>query len=278
MFAVSAVAALALGIGANTAVFSVVYAVLLKPLPYAHPEQLVELFEVPAGGAGGPGEVSAGTFVDWRTRAKTFEGLAAYGIPFNGETMWTVGDTPQVVKTATVSPSLFALFRVQPIAGQPLRPEDAPAPPPGAVGQFLISYGFWQRAFGGDPGVIGRRVLIEGRLPREIVGVMPRGFDFPSGTEAWTSLPLGEVPSAARRERTFSVVGRLAPGQTLDAARREIDALTPVVLGTLAGLAASATGYGRRQGPQRSRRQQKITNSYVSSETKCASRDLCRPL
>jgi predicted permease len=224
-FTLSAVLALALGIGANTAVFSAVYAVLLKPLPYTRPDELVQLFESDSRHGIERAPVSAGTFVDWRARAKTLEGFAAYFIPFGGETLWTLNDTPQIVRTAAVSPSLFALFRVQPIAGQPLRPEEAPAPP-NAVGQFVISYAFWQRAFGGAPDVVGRRVMIEGRLPREIVGVMPPGFDFPEGTEAWTSNALVTVAPAQRRARTFFVVGRLAPGKTIADARTEIEGLS----------------------------------------------------
>jgi putative ABC transport system permease protein len=224
-FAASAILALALGIGANTAVFSVVYAVLLKPLPYAEPERLVRLFEQnPAQGIE-RGAVSIGTFADWRTRSRTLEGVAAYFVILNGETLWTIGDRVQVVKTATVSPALFSLLRVSPVVGRPFRSEQE-QPPAGAVGQFVISHGFWQRAFGGSPDIVGRQVMLEGRLPREVVGVMPEGFAFPDGTDAWASLPVGVVPPAARRSRTFQVVARMTPNAGVSDVRRELAAIS----------------------------------------------------
>ena len=219
-FTASAIVALALGIGANTAVFSVVYAVLLKPLPYAEPGRLVRLSERNAGQSTQGDLLSAGTFADWRARSKTLESLAVYMIPFDGETLWTLDDRVEVVKAAAVSPALFRLLRVQPVLGRALRPEGEPVPQ-GAIGEFVIGYGLWQRAFGGDPSVIGRRVMVEGRLPREIVGVMPRAFAFPEGTEAWTSLPVGTLRPAERR-RSYLAVGRMAPAATLDGVRREL--------------------------------------------------------
>jgi predicted permease len=220
-FAASAILALALGIGANTAVFSVVYAVLLKPLPFPEPDRLVRLYEVQPGEGLRNGSVSIGTFADWRARSRTVEGLAAYAILFNGETLWTIGEQVQVVKTAQTSPALFALLGATPVVGHGLRSEQD-TPPPGALGQFVISYGLWQRAFAGSPDIVGRQVMLEGRLPREIVGVLPRGFAFPEGTDAWTSLPIGAVPAAQRRSRTFEVLARVARTSDRDAVSREL--------------------------------------------------------
>jgi predicted permease len=220
-FTSSAVVALALGIGANTAVFSVVYAVLLKPPPYSEPERLVRFHEANRANGVERGEVSAGTFIDWRARSRTVEGFAAYSTPLGGETLWTVGDRVHVVRISAVSPALFSILDVQPILGAGLRPEEEAAPT-GALGQFVISYGLWQRIFGGDPAVIGRQIMIEGRLPREIVGVMPRGFAFPERSEAWTSMPMTSIADARRRNLTFQALGRLAPGATIDDARREL--------------------------------------------------------
>src|SRR5688572_21818962 len=114
-FAASAILALALGIGANTAVFSVVYAVLLKPLPFHEPDRLVRLYEQQPAEGIDRGAVSIGTFADWRARTRTLEGVAAYFVILNGETLWTIGDGVQVVKTATVSPALFSVLRVSPV-------------------------------------------------------------------------------------------------------------------------------------------------------------------
>jgi len=181
----------------------------------------VRLYESDAANGVERGEVSAGTFVDWRARSRTLQGFAAYSTPLGGETLWTVGDRVHVVRISTVSPALFSLLRVQPILGAGLRPEQETAPA-GSLGQFVISYGLWQRIFGGDPGVVGRRIMIEGRLPREIVGVMPRGFAFPERTEAWTSLSMTSVAGSRRRNVTFQAFARLTPGATIETARREL--------------------------------------------------------
>ena len=226
IFALSTVLVLALGIGANTAVFSVVYAVLLKPLPYAEPDRLVKLAERNLSKGVDEGALSAGTFVDWRTRAHTLESLAIYAPLFgNGETVWNIGDRAQIIKTAGVSTSLFTVLRVQPIRGRLFRAENE-TPPPGALGEFVIGYGLWQRAFGGSADIVGRRVDLEGRLPREIIGVMPPGFDFPEGSEAWTSVPLPNVPVAQRRARSFEAIGRLSAGVGIDDVRRELSGIS----------------------------------------------------
>jgi predicted permease len=224
-FTFSAVLALALGIGANTAVFSVVYAVLLKPLPYPDADRLVALSERNLAENVHEGVASAGTFVDWRSRSRLLESVAVYAPLMNGETIWDLGGRSAVVRTTGVSPSLFSLLGVHPIIGGGFRDEYA-EPPAGALGQFVISYGLWQRAFGGASDIVGRKVTLEGRLPREIVGVMPPGFDFPGRTDAWTSVPLPSVAPPERRNRSFFVVGRMRPHATLAELRRELDGLS----------------------------------------------------
>ena len=216
-FALSAILALALGVGANTAVFSVVYAVLLKPLPYAHAHRLVKLSEAhPAQGAD-DGRVSRGTFEDWRARARTLDGLAAFSR--GGESLWTIGDRPQVVRVAGASPSLAAVLSAQPILGTWF-PEQAAGP---ATLQIVISHGLWQRMFGGAHDIVGRRVVVEGRAPREIIGVMPRGFAFPERTEAWVRLAMGgPMTPAQRRFLSYHAIGRMRPATTLSDVRREL--------------------------------------------------------
>ena len=220
-FALSAIAALSLGIGANTAVFSVVHAVLLKPLPFAHADRLVKLSEVnPAQGAD-DGRVSRGTFEDWQTRVRTLDGLAAFSS--GGESLWTVGDRLQVVSAAGASPSLAAVLSTQPILGRWF-PEQAPAR---ASLQIVISYGLWQRMFGGASDVVGRTVVVEGRAPREIIGVMPRGFAFPERTDAWFRLAMGGALTAEqRRFMSYHAIGRIAPAVTLADVRREFEGLS----------------------------------------------------
>jgi predicted permease len=223
LFAASAVLALALGVGANTAVFSVVDAVLLRPLPFDQPDRLVRLSERDPSGVD-RGVVSIGTFVDLRTRSRTLESVAVYTIPGGGQTLWSLDDRLQTVKTSAASPALFSLLRGRPILGRTFTPDDPQGGGPSADrGKFVLSYGFWQRAFGGASDVVGRSVSVEGRFSGEIIGVMPRGFAFPEAVDAWANLPFGHVvPPARRRQQSFNAIARLRPGVTLDDARREL--------------------------------------------------------
>ena len=223
-FAASAILALALGIGANTAVFSVVYAVLLKPLPYEEPERLVRLYERnPALGIE-RGGVSSGTFVDWRARTHALENIAVYS---RGEALWSFDDRYNVVKTAAVSPALFSLLRVRPLLGRTFRPEAEQDKPRGDIGEIVISYALWQGRLGGAPDIVGRSVRLEGRVPLQIIGVMPRGFQFPENTDAWANLTfLRPVGPGQRQSRGHSPIARLAPGASLADARAELSAIS----------------------------------------------------
>jgi predicted permease len=222
MFTISAILALALGIGANTAVFSVVYAVLLKPLPFAEPNLLVKLSEYSVSEGRDDGRVSRGTFVDWRARTRTVEDLAVYSSV--GESLWAIDDRLQVVRSAAASPSLARVLAVQPLMGRWFGEGQATT---GATPQVIISHGLWQRAFGGASDVVGRTVVVEGRARREIVGVMPRGFAFPDQAEAWTTLNVGgTVNPEQRRFLYYHTIGRIRPTVTLDDVRREFDGLS----------------------------------------------------
>ncbi len=207
-FAASAILALALGIGANTAVFSVVYAVLLKPLPYDQPDRLVRLYERnPAHGIE-RGDVSPGTFVDWRARSRT---LAAVAVYTRGEALWSFGDQYDVIKFSAVSPAVFSLLRVTPILGRVFRPEAQQRQPYDDAGEVVISYTLWQRRFGGSRDVLGQSVRVEGRYPLQIIGVMPPGFAFPEGAEAWGNLPfIRPISGGERQVRYYHPIARLA--------------------------------------------------------------------
>jgi putative ABC transport system permease protein len=226
-FAASAILALALGIGANTAVFSVVYAVLLKPLPFEEPDRLVRLSEVDPAGVDSA-RVSIGTFVDWRARSRTLEAVAVYTIPGGGQTLWSLGDRLQVVRISAASPALFAVLRSRPVLGRTFHPEDLHGGGPSADrAKYVLSYDFWQRAFGGAASVIGQIVSVEGRFSGEIIGVMPPGFAFPEVADVWASLPFpGETAPARRRMQSFNTIARLRPGVTLDQARAELQAIS----------------------------------------------------
>ena len=219
-FAVSAIVALALGIGANAAVFSVIYTVLLRPLPYPDAERLVKLSELNAAEQRDDGRVSRGTLADWRARTRTLDSVAAHSS--SGEALWTIGDRLQVVRVAGVTPSLTKVLAVQPILGRWFPDDDGPQPM-----TIVISHALWQRAFGGAPDVIGRRVLIEGRTTREVAGVMPSGFSFPGTTDAWVSIaPGGTMTPQQRRLVSFHVIGRMRPGVRLQDVRAELESLS----------------------------------------------------
>lgn len=226
-FTVIAVLALALGIGANSAVFSVVYAVLLKPLPYPDPERLVRLYEVnPALGVD-YGQVSAGTFVDWRARNRTLESLSVYTLPTDGQTLWTFGERIEPVRIARVSPSLFRMLGVAPLLGRTFLPEAEQTGTSGEGRNVVISFGLWQRAFGGATDILERSVRVEDRFSARIIGVMPRGFTFPEGAEAWANQAFpGQLPNEQRRARTYLAVGRLASGASIGSARAELAAIS----------------------------------------------------
>lgn len=224
-FAASAILALALGIGANTAVFSVVYAVLLKPLPYAEAERLVRVYELNTSRGIGPGRISPGTFVDVRARNRTLEGLAVY--TQGGEALWGFGNEYDVIKTSAVSPALFSLLRVNPVLGRSFRAEADQEKPDGDQGGVVISYSLWQRRFGGSPDVVGQSVRVEGRFPLQIIGVMPRGFAFPEGIDAWVNLAfMRPVGPGQRQARPYPAIARLASGVTLVDARAELATLS----------------------------------------------------
>jgi len=223
-FTAAVVATLALGIGANTAIFSAVHGILLKPLPYHQPDRLVRLWETNQAAGIDRGPVAPGTFVDLRSRSRTLESVALYFT--SPDWLVTVGETTREVPRAIVSPTLFDLLGIPPILGRGFLGETDSGSLPEETGQVIIGYGFWQREFGGRADVIGQTIHSEGNTPLEIVGVMPAGFDFPHGAQAWT--PEAHGPTVGRVQRQFryyGAVGRLRPDATLPEAQAEATAI-----------------------------------------------------
>jgi predicted permease len=201
-----AVLTLALGIGANTAIFSVVYGVLLRPLPYPEPDRLVILGR----------SISPANIAMYRDQNRVFEKFAAYNLAgFN----LTGLDQPQRVRAANVTFDLFDLLRVQPLIGRTFRTEEDV---PGRNLVCILSYGTWQRRFGGDPQILGRSLVLNG-IPTQVVGVMPSWFDFPT-TEVELWVPLGLNP---QRQSPFFYTGiaRLKPGAEISEAQAETTSL-----------------------------------------------------
>ncbi len=213
-FTLMAAIALALGIGANTAIFSVVNAVLLQSMPFEKPERLVMIWEQ-SPRTGEPNVINPTNFLTWRKRSQSFERMAAFGefdvsITGNGE--------PEVIRCMAVSHGYFEILGVQPILGRWFTAnEDLPNSPPVTI----LSESLWRRRYGSDPGILGKRIQINGR-DVAIVGVMPATFRFPQANpEVWQ--PLGLDPARAYSGRGLSSVARLKNGVTMATAQAEMN-------------------------------------------------------
>jgi putative ABC transport system permease protein len=219
-FTLIAVVTLALGIGANTAIFSVVNAVILRPLPYPQPERLVQVFDNFHKQNLTRINVSVPEFSDYQRDAQSFEKLAAYA-SFNANLAATDNRAPERLQALAVTHELFDVLGVAPLKGRVFTPEEDLE---GHDNTVVISYGLWQRRFGGDPGVVGRTVSINAQ-DLTIVGIMPKDFSFPQQTEVWATFGFTPQQQAqtARGSRFLNVIGRLKPGVTVEQAQREMD-------------------------------------------------------
>lgn len=209
-FTLVAVLTLALGIGANTAIFSVVNELLLRPLPFRNAERLVMLWEKTPEGVGG-GVTSRANFMGWRTQGDLFDGMAAFS---DQRANLTGTSEPEEITVQLATPELFHILGVDPLLGRTLTGEDTKTGLPVSV----MSYGLWQRRYGGNSQILNQPIMLNG-TPVAVVGVMPANFQWhitsKSGTgrpaELWTVLPMPTEGSAARG-RFLSVVARLKPG------------------------------------------------------------------
>ena len=224
-FTIVAVLTLALGIGANTAIFSIVNAVLLRPLPFQHPEQLVRVFDDLNGANAKDTGMSVPEFYDLRDRAGVFDQISV---------LWPVsaalvgGDHPDRIELMATSPEYFQLLGAQPAIGRVYGPQDAQE---GFSDPVVISDGLWKREFGGDPNVLGRHVRMD-TDPYTIVGVMPPNFRHPGQTlegdvEMWGAAGYTNDPFPHPPVRAFSflpgAIGRLKPGMSVKEAQSRID-------------------------------------------------------
>src|SRR5262245_38137706 len=194
-FTVVAMLTLGLGIGANTAIFSVVYGVMLRPLPYHEPERLVRLWTNNANEKNTKDGTSYPNFADWRKQSKSFTDLANY----SGDLVFLTGlDAPEQVRIDRVAANLFPLLGVQPLLGRTFSAADEER----KERVVILSYAFWQRMYGGDANVIGKTLEINGQTS-QVIGVMPAGFFF-SGkdTQFWEPATLMPRYEVARTGRT----------------------------------------------------------------------------
>jgi len=222
-FSITALVILALSIGLNTAVFSVVHGVLLRGLPYRDPDRLMTLWQTNPREGGARDEVAMANFLDWKERQRTFDNLAVIE-PFSHELIG-YGE-PESIRSWIVSQGFFEVMGTPPLLGRWFTAEDYRATPqedyaPGGAGVVILSYGLWQRRFGGDPEVIGKALPLRGR-PMTVVGVMPPEFQYPMHRELW-SPRLAQKQDRDNRASTYlQVVGRLKHGVRIDQARDDM--------------------------------------------------------
>lgn len=222
-FAIFVVLTLAIGIGATSAVFSVVNGVLLKPLPFDESDRLVAIWGRfdPESGFDFPQFVlSNPEYVDYRNHSRAIGEMAAY--QERSTTVGTAGSDPERVPSAAVTSSLFTVLRVQPALGRGFtEQEDTPSGDRVAV----LSHGYWRSRFGGDPSIIGRVISMNG-VPTQVVGVMPATFAYPRpNTHIWVPLRIDPANPGNRKGHGTRAIGRLAPGVELATARAELQSL-----------------------------------------------------
>jgi predicted permease len=226
-FALTALLTLALGIGANTAIFSVVHGVLMKPLPFPHPEQLVRIWsENPEAGIE-QSAVSPVDLDDWRAQRTAFSDMGGYWYQNGGSGVDMTGEgEPQRLSTAFVEPGFFPALGVQPQIGRLPREDEMHRGGPDRV--TVLSYAFWRRQFDGSPSVIGRTLTLGGE-PYEVLGVMPRSFAYPDD-EVDLYIPYSTIPDdgipRTRTNHVLDVVARLKPGLGVERGRAEMAAIT----------------------------------------------------
>lgn len=210
---------LMVGIGANSAIFSIVYGVLLKPLPYKDPEQLVRIFDhwkKSSEPQDREADVAPANFYDWKAQTQSFSGIAAFG---TGGTGLASGTEPEKVNAAVVSPEFFNVMGVNPVYGRTLNEDDLKAPD-----VIVLSYELWKRQFGANPNIVGQSAKLDGGS-YAIVGVAPEGFSYPEKTQVWAPLVITTKPTISRDGHFLKIVARLKPGVTPEQAQTEMNTI-----------------------------------------------------
>ncbi len=221
-FTAIAVVTLALGTGANTAIFSVINAALLRPLPYQSPDRLVHLWETKPTQDFSQYEASYPDYLEWKEGSHSFEGMAGYQ-GYGQSVTRTGGNQPEQLFGAGVTSNFFSVLGVRPALGRPfVAGEDQP----GAAKVVLLSYGFWQRRFGGNPNAIGSTLILNGDV-YTVVGVLAPSFQFAPAGEADLWLPLQPTPNQLTKRffHWLNVIARLRPGVTREQAAAEMQAM-----------------------------------------------------
>ncbi|HKO13687.1 MAG TPA: ABC transporter permease, partial [Acidobacteriaceae bacterium] len=221
-FTIVAVLIFALGIGANTAIFSVVNGVLLEPLPFRNPDRLVQLWHTPPQSSF-PGinrfAISAANFLDWQKQNHVFEEMTLY--TFRGFDLSGTGK-PESLRSGAVTSSFFSVLGVQPLYGRVFTSDEDQ---PGRNHVAILTYRIWKQRYGADPGVIGRTMNLDGTA-YQIVGVMGPRMTRPDFAQIWTPLGLTPQEAAVRGEHHYLAMARLKPGVTLSQAQNEMNTIS----------------------------------------------------
>ncbi len=214
-FTAIAILTLALGIGANSAIFSVVDAILLRPLPYPEPDRLVRIWESSLRLDTPRNVVNPFNFLDWRDRSQSFESMAAIS---DATTNLSSHGQPVAVPGMQVSTDFFSILRVAPFLGRTFTPADGV---PGQDHSIILSYDLWHRQFGDDRSIIGQKIDVDG-VPCEVIGVMPKSFSFPKmKPEVWTPMAINRSDDW-KSGRYLTVVARLKPGVSVAQAQQDM--------------------------------------------------------
>jgi putative ABC transport system permease protein len=227
-FTIVAVIVLALGIGANTAIFSVVNAVLLRPLPFQDPDRLVQVWHVPPPKSF-PGiskfEVSPANYLDWASQSHSFEGMAIYG--YANYNLTGKGE-PESISAIRVSPEFFSVLRARPMLGRTFAPEENET----GHGQVVVlSQPFWQTHFASDPNIVGQTISLNSQS-YTVVGVMPARFTFPTSSDPksqpqlWTPLAWTDEERTVRGDHNYNVIARLQPGSDVKQTQAEMNTIS----------------------------------------------------
>ncbi|HXG68905.1 MAG TPA: ABC transporter permease [Blastocatellia bacterium] len=217
-FTLIAVITLALGIGANTAIFSTIDALLLRPLNLKDIERLAAVSETTTHDAFNLSTVAPADFLDWREQNTVFEQLAGYY--FWNANLTGVGE-PERIDGARVTANFFRMLGAEAAIGRTLLPEEEQ---PGRHQVVIVSHSFWQRRLEGDPNIVGSTILLDGQR-FTVAGVMPEDFDFPKPAKLWVPIPLSNDFTGDRQGQYLNVLGHLKPGVTLDQAGAEMNAI-----------------------------------------------------
>jgi len=220
-FALAAVVVLALGVGANTAIFGIVNGVLLRPLPYADPDRLVQLWHTPPQKQF-PGvtrfALSAANYLDWEAQNTVFSSSAVYR---SSQFRLTQNDEPQILRAARVEPTFFSLLGTRPLMGRAIDPGDDV---PERQHVVVLSHGLWNAQFGSDAQIVGKTIRLDGDA-YTVIGVMPPSFEKPASAALWVPLVWTAEEKAVRGEHSMAAVARLKPGVTVQQAQAQLDTI-----------------------------------------------------